>query len=250
MKTELILGFLVVLLAAVWMILLSLRKQRGAGQAVFRRIPAIARLRGAVGLSVEDGSRVHVSLGNGDLNDAANPSALAGLDALHRVGQLSATSDQPSVCTSGNGGFAVLSKDVLSQAARETNTLDAYDPDHGYLSGVTPLAYTLGAMEVMSEPGVKTNVFTGSFGPEAGFLTTASEERGAFTLAGSESIIAQSVFMATARDVILGEELYVLPAYLVQRASYIASLKVQDFLRILLGGALVIGALLKLAGIL
>ncbi len=250
MKIELILGFLVVLFTAAGMLVFSLKKTRITRQTTFRRIAAIARLRGAVGLSVEDGSRVHVSLGNGDLTEATNPSALVGLDTLHRIGQLSFTSDQPPVCTSGNGGFALLSKDMLRIVAGETNTRDSFDPDHGHLTGVNPLAYTLGAMEVMADPGVKTNVFVGSYGPEAGFLTAASEENGAFTLAASDSIVAQSVFMATTRDVLFGEELYAVPAYLVHRAAHIASLRAQDILRFLVGAALVVGALLKVTGVL
>lgn len=249
MKVELILGFLVVIFTAFWMIFLSQRKKPAAGRMTFRRIAAIARLRGAVGLSVEDGSRVHVSLGNGNLNDATNPSGLVGLDTLQRIGQLSSTSDQPPVSTSGDGGFSLLSKDVLSSVAGETNTREVFDADHGRLAGVTPLSYILGTLDVMAEPTVKTNVFTGSYGAEVGFLTAAAEERGAFTLAASDSIVAQSVFMATTRYVILGEELYAVPAYLIYRSTYVASLKAQDLLRLLIGGALVIGSLLKLAGI-
>ena len=249
MKAELVLGFLVVIFTTFWMIFLSHRKKPTTAQMTFRRIVAVARLRGAVGLSVEDGSRVHVSLGNGDLTEATNPSGLVGLDTLHRIGQLSSTSDQPPICTSGDGGFSLLSKDVLSIVAGETNTRDGFEPDHGRLAGVTPLSYVLGTLEVMAEPAVKTNVFTGSYGAEVGFLTTAAEESGAFTLAASDSIVAQSVFIATTRNVILGEELYAVPAYLVHRSVYAASLKTQDLLRMLIGGALVIGALLKLAGI-
>ncbi len=250
MNLEGFLAFLVVILAAAGTITFSLKGVRTIYPPVFRRIPAITRLKSAIGLSVEDGSRVHVSLGNANLNEATNPSALVGLDSLHRIGQLSSTSDQPPVCTSGDGSFALLSKDVLGMVAGETNTRELFNPDHGQLTGVTPLAYALGAMEVMTDPVVKTNVLVGNFGPEAGFLTTASEENGAFTVAASDSIVAQSVFMATTRDVLIGEELFAIPAYLVYRPTYLSSLRVQDILRLLLAITLVTGALLKVFGIL
>lgn len=248
MNNELLLGFLVVLFSAIGMLAFSRKKSRSIRQQHFRKIVAIARLRGSVGLSVEDGSRVHVSLGNGDLTEATNPSAMVGLDTLHRIGQLSFTSDQPPVCTSGNGGFTLLSKDVLHTVAGETNTRDTYNADHGHLTGINPLAYALGAMEVMAKPGVKTNVLMGSYGPEVGFLTTTAEENDAFTLAASDSIVAQSVFMATTRDVLFGEELYAVPAYLVHRAASVGSLRMQDILRYLIGAVLVVGTLFKLIG--
>lgn len=250
MNLEGLLGFLVVIFTAAGTILFTLKKFRSAHPPVFRRISAITRLKGAIGLSVEDGSRVHVSLGSANLNEAANPSALVGLDSLHRIGQLSSTSDQPPVCTSGDGAFSLLSKDVLGIVAGETNTRDSFNPDHGQLTGVSPFSYALGAMEVMADPGVKTNVLIGNFGPESGFLTTTSEDNGAFTLAASDSIVAQSVFMASTRDMLIGEELFAVPAYLVYRPAHLASLRVQDILRLGIAIALVVGALLKVFGIL
>jgi len=43
--------------------------------------------------------------------------------------------------------------------------------------------------------------------------------------------------------------LYAVPAYLASRPAHIASLRVQDILRILTGGALLIGAFLKVLGL-
>lgn len=242
-------GFLLVLATAAGIFIFSSKKVRARYPALFRKIPAITLLKRAIGLSVEDGSRVHVTLGNADLTDTANTSALVGLSALHSIGQLSANSDQPPVSTSGNGGFALLSKDTLRATAAETNTRDFYDPDLGYLAGATPFSFALGAMDVIDQGEVKTNVFIGSFGVEAGLLATRAEESAPFTLAASDSIVAQSVFLATSRDVLIGEELYAVPAYLAYRPAHIASLRVQDLLRILTGGALLIGAFLKGLGL-
>ena len=68
-------------------------------------------------------------------------------------------------------------------------------------------------------------------------------------MCSSDLIVAQSIFMATSRDVLIGEELYAVPAYLAYRPAHIASLRVQDILRILTGGALLIGAFLKGLGL-
>ena len=244
-----IIGFLLVLAAAAGIIIFSTKRVRGKYPAIFRKIPAITRLKRAIGLSVEDGSRVHVALGNADLTEATNTSALMGLSALHAIGQLSSNSDQPPICTSGDGGFTLLSKDVLRAAAIETNTRDNYNPDLGYLSGATPFSFALGAMDAIEDGGVKTNVLLGNFGVEAGLLAAHAEKHTSFTLAASDSIVAQAVFMATSRDVLIGEELYAVPAYLAYRPAHIASLRVQDILRFLVGGALLLGALLKVLGV-
>lgn len=245
-----LIGFLLVLATAAGIIIFSSKKVRAKYPALFRKIPAISRLKRSVGLSVEDGSRVHVTLGSADLTQAANTSTLVGLSALHGIGQLSANSDQPPICTSGNGGFALLSKDVLRAVSVETNTREFYDPDLSYLSGATPFTYALGALDGIDDSGVKTNVLIGNFGAEAGWLSTQAGKHAQFTLAASDSIVAQAVFLATSRDVLIGEELYALPAYLQFRPAHIASLRVQDILRLLVGGALLLGALLKGLGLL
>ena len=249
MNAESLLGFIVVLLTALGIGFFSMKRTRARYPALFRKIPPIARFKRAIGLSVEDGSQVHVSLGSPDLTEPASTSALVGLSTLHRVGQLSSTSDQPPVCTSGDGGFALLSKDVLHGVAVETNTHEAYDANRGWLTGITPFSYALGAMEVIADPGVKTNILVGNFGPEAALLSTAAEKRQSFTLNASHSLVGQAIFMATSRDVLLGEELYAVPAYLAYRPAHIASLRVQDILRFLVGGALLLGALLKVLGV-
>ncbi|MBP9676363.1 MAG: hypothetical protein KBD67_06445 [Anaerolineaceae bacterium] len=250
MNLEMVLGFLVVVLTATGMIYHLIKKSHADSPPFLRKSADIERLKAAIELSVEDGSRVHVTLGSADLTDAANPSALAGLDSLHRIGQSSSTSDLPPVCSSGNGAFALLSKDTLAAVASDTNTWDIYDPDQGYLTGVTPMAYAVGAMDVMSEPGVKSNILIGNFGSESGFMTITSEEQGAFTVAASDSIIGLSVFMATIRNVVVGEGLFAIPARLALAPAQLAGLKMQDMLRVIIVAALVIGALFKALGLL
>lgn len=244
-----LIGFLMVLFAAGGTILFSIKKVRAKHPPVFRKIPAISKLRQAIGLSVEDGSCIHVSLGSADILDPNNTSTLVGLSSLHRIGQLSSTSDLPPVSSSGNGSFALLSKDVLKAVSSETNTRELYDSDQGRLTGITPFSYAVGAMDIMHNPAIRANVLIGSFGPEAGLLSTTSEEKGSFTLAVSDSITAQSIFMATTKDVLIGEELYAIPAYLAYSPVHQASLRIEDILRWLVGAGLIVGAILKLSGI-
>jgi hypothetical protein len=55
---------------------------------------------------------------------------------------------------------------------------------------------------------------------------------------------------ATADEPLLGEELYAAGAYLGEDAVHKASLQAQDILRWVLIGAIILGAILKLLGIL
>ena len=70
-------AFSVVFLAAVLMVVFAILRGRNA--ALRRDIPAIDRTKQAVGRLVEDGSRLHISLGRGGMITPQGASALAGL---------------------------------------------------------------------------------------------------------------------------------------------------------------------------
>ena len=246
---EPLIGAAVVILFAILIFLLSRKKAVKQAGAVFRTLPGVKNLVRAIGLAVEDGTRLHVSLGSGSLIDPSCPSGLTGLAALDRIGQLTSTSDLPPMRTSGSGGFQILSQDVISQYAAATNTRDRMDATLAQLAGVTSFSYATGTLEAMRDSGTSANVFLGDFGAEAGLLCEGADRLNTYTLAGSNSVIGQSVFMALSKDVLIGEEIYALPACLGVKASHQASLRVQDIFRLLIILLMIGGAILKVMNI-
>ncbi|MDP3684457.1 MAG: hypothetical protein Q8S01_11040, partial [Ignavibacteria bacterium] len=158
------------------------------------------------------------------------------------------TSDLPPMCTSGSGDLQILSQDVLRGNASESYTLAQLDPGLARMTGVTPFSYAIGAVESMQDSGTSANVLMGDFGVEAGLLCDGAENQNSYKLAGSNSIIAQSIFFALADDALIGEELYALPAYLGSQAAHQASLRVQDILRFAVILVLLGAVVSKLAG--
>ena len=68
MNLEMVLGFLVVVLTATGMIYHLIKKSHADSPPFLRKSADIERLKAAIELSVEDGSRVHVTLGSADLD--------------------------------------------------------------------------------------------------------------------------------------------------------------------------------------
>lgn len=222
---------------------------RARGRRVLRGIPGLARLRRAIGLAVEEGKRLHVSIGQGSPVSPSSAASLAGLSTLERIANLSIISDRPPVATSGEGTLAVLSQDTLRVAYRTGNAPELFDSDRGRLGGVTPLSYVAGIMPVVRDEQVDANILVGSFGPEIVLVTEASDQAHAFTLAASDSLPAQAALYAAAQEPLIGEELYATPAYLQAGPAHQASLIVQDWLRWVLIGLLVAGSILKILGV-
>jgi len=215
-----------------------------------RVIQAFSHFQREVELTVEAGKRLHISLGRGNILDLQGGSAFIGLTILDRCARAASNSDRPPVVTSGDGVITILSQDTLQYTYRSLATEQRYDPTNARLTGLTPMAYAAGAMPAIQDEQVSANIFAGHFGAEVGLLTEAGERCHSLTVAGSDSLPGQAVLYATSEEPLLGEELYAAGAYLGAGSTHSASLLMQDILRWVLVVIIIIGAILKLLGIL
>lgn len=216
----------------------------------FRSIKGFDKLKLAISMAVENGTRIHVALGNGSVIQSNFASGLTGLATLDRIAQITSGTDRPPVATSGSGPMAILSQSTLRSAYHDAHSFEVYDPDRGLLAGVTPFSYLAGILPTAHSKQVTTHIFSGSFGPEIALAVEAAEKGSAFTIASSDSLTAQAVLFASAQEPLIGEELFAMPAYLKPNPFHSASLAAQDVLRWVIIAALMIGALLKVLGIL
>jgi hypothetical protein len=94
------------------------------------------------------------------------------------------------------------------------------------------------------------NLLIGSFGSEVALITEASDRSESLTLAGTDNLTGQAVLYATAQEPLIGEDTYAGGAYMGAGGMHQASLTAQDILRWVIILALLIGAVLKLVGVL
>ncbi|MBV6391519.1 MAG: hypothetical protein KPEEDBHJ_00727 [Anaerolineales bacterium] len=236
------------LVAAVFLLgVITLWKRRSPGY--LREIPAFVRLARAVGLSIEDGKRLHVSLGHGGLFEARGGPALAGLALLRNIAERTSVSDMPSVATAGDSTLGLLTQDTLQAGYQAAGVGEAYVHTMGRISGLTPFSYAAGAMHVAHNENVSTNILLGYFGPEAGLLAESSERAKATLIGATDDLAGQSVLFASAQDALIGEELFAAGAYLDARPAHLASLTVQDIFRWTIILALIGGSAAKFIGV-
>lgn len=213
-----------------------------------REIPAFTRLIRTLGLSVEDGKRLHISLGHGSLLDERGGSAFAGLAALRIISEKTSVSDMPSVASAGDPTLGLLTQDTMQAGYQAAGVEELYEPTTSRVTGFTPFSYAAGAMHIASNENVSTNIMLGNFGPEASLLADASDREHVTLIGASDNLAGQSVLYASTQDSLIGEELFATGAYLGAGTSHTASLTVQDILRWLIILALVVGAGLKFIG--
>jgi len=241
------LALAILILAAFLLLVFTFIRRKSP--AVLRTIAAYERLNRAVGLAVENGTRLHISLGRGSFFTARIGSALAGLAMLRRIAELTSVSDRPPVVTSGDASLAILSQDMLQSGYRAAGAEEQYRVNTGRVTGLTPFSYAAGTIPTMLDEGVSANVVIGDLGAEAALLTEATDRANADLIAASDNISAQSILYASSQDPLIGEELFAAGAYVGAGPAHEASLQVQDILRWLVILAILGGAVWKLSGL-
>ena len=216
--------------------------------AKLREIPALTQLYRTLGLSVEDGTRLHISLGHGGLLDARGGSALAGLAALRHIAERTSVSDMPSVASAGDSTLGLLAQDTLQAGYQAAGVEELYVPTTGRVTGLSPFGYAAGAMNISQNENVSTNIMIGHFGPEAALLTEASDRENVSVIGASDDLAGQAVLFVNTQESLISEELFATGAYLGAGPTHVASLTVQDILRWLVILVLLGGAFAKLLG--
>ncbi len=215
----------------------------------FRDIPALARLYRTLGLSIEDGTRLHISLGSGGLLDARGGSALAGLAMLRHIAERTSVSDKPVVASAGDPAIGLLAQDTLQSGYHAANVDDLYVPTSGRVTGLSPFSYAAGAMNISQNENVSANIMIGHFGAEAALLADAADRANVTLIGASDDLAGQAALFASTQDALIGEELFAAGAYLGAGVSHRASLTLQDLLRWLVIIALLGGVAAKIVGV-
>ncbi len=241
------LGLGIVLLFFILILVFAYLEGKGSRLAL-RDIPAFRRLKREIGLAIEGGKRLHLSLGHGGISDFRAGSALVGLSLLQRISRTASVSDHPPVVSSGEASISILAQDMMKSTFRSIGAENLSDLDHNQLTGLTPFSYAAGAMPIVMDENVSVDVLVGSFGAEVGLITDAAQQSQGVALGGSENLSAQAVIFASVDEPLIGEELFASGAYLQATSWHRPSVRAQDLMRWIVIGAIITGAVLKIAG--
>lgn len=246
MNISTIIGFALLVIVAI--LFLAFTAWRRRTPASLRRIEAYDRLNRDVGLAVENGTRLHISIGRGNLLTARGGSALAGLAMLRRIAERTSVSDRPPIVTSGDASLTILSQDTSQSGYHAAGAEEQFRVTAGRLTGLSPFAYAAGTLPIARDENVSSHVVMGDLGAESALIAEAADRQNASLIAASDNLSAQSVFYAAAQDPLIGEELFAAGAYTGAGPSHEASLNVQDVLRWIVIAVILVGAALTILG--
>ena len=215
----------------------------------FRRLSGYEAVPGQIGQAVESDGRVHVSLGANSIIAEDTSTTLAGLAMLRSVTEGSSISDRPPVASTGDATAYPLIADTVRRAYQAAGEMEKYDTKAIRQVAFDGMTLAGGATAIVEDDDVRANILIGSFGPEVALVAQAGIRKNILQTIASDRVEGQAVAYTMADNPLIGEELFAASAYLDDLPAPKASLISPDVLRLLLVGAILVGALLKTLGL-
>lgn len=225
----------IVVFVAVFLALFT-RSQQRLRDFALRPLPAYDTLQDQIGQAVESGSQLHLTLGQAGLTSAASPTSIAALTILDTLAKDGCANGTPPLVTVGEGTLLPAAQDSLLHAYNEAQYTSGFEPSAAqFIAAETdPFAYAAGVTSVIHHAKVSNNVAVGRFGIEMALIATAADRSNANQVIGTNDPIALALAHAVTNKVLIGEELLAAGAYLEGKPGQIASVRVQDLLRLLI----------------
>jgi hypothetical protein len=236
---------IVVLVGAVLLVWFT-RRHTAGWQVGQRPIAAFQALLAQSDRAVETGRGIHMSLGRADLGGQGNPAGIAALEALDIMAKAGARSDTAPISTVGDGALLLAAQDSLRAAHLGASRAQTYRPDMvRFISGRHfAMSYAAGVSDSLNRANLGSHIMLGRFGTEIAIMAEAGERLGLVQVIGSDDPQAMAIGLAVTDKVLVGEELFAAGAYLQFRPAFLASLQLQDVLRVAVIVILLLVALL------
>ena len=241
-NAALLLAFLLLLIPAMPFLRRRVKAGKGPG---LRPISGFTALHGLVSQSIETGQPIHLSVGVQGIGQQSTAQTLAGLTTLEYLAQQAAICGAPPVVLVADATALVAAQDALRRAFEASGQGEKFDPYRVRMVAPEPTTYASGVMGMLSREDVLANVMTGAFGDEYLLMGETGARKNIQQVAGSGNPQPLPFMMVSTEHVLIGEEIFASGAYLSKLPNHIASLVLQDWMRVLIVLLIVIGIVLS-----
>ncbi len=237
-----------VIIGAIIILLFLLKRSVQAGRRVaLRPLPALTGLRNQLGRSVESGNPLHMTMGNASLVDLASPSSIASLQMVDYLAKDGCANGTAPLITVGEGTLLPAAQDSLRHAYQELDRRVEYDPAQVQFIAPETSAFTYagGAAALLQQEKVIGSIAVGHFNNEVALIAEAANNQKIDQIIGTDDPTALAVATVFTENVLVGEEMLVVGAYLEDDPGRLAALQLQDIIRWVIAIALVLLALIE-----
>jgi hypothetical protein len=207
---------------------------RGGQKIGLRPLLGYTAMENKIGLAVESGRGIHLGLGTGSLTGSASPASVSALLALDYLAVEGCRSGKQPMVTVGDGTLLLAGQDRLWRGFRLARRTADYDPTMAEFlaDNMLPFTYAAGVSDIINRGELGTNMLFGRFGPEMGIMLEAADRANMEHVVATDDPLAMAVATPVTKQIMLGEELFAAGAYLRGDTKSLASVQLQDIIRI------------------
>ncbi len=241
-KIPLFIAMLLFSAAIVW----NIYHAQSGKEIVVRRIPGLEAVDEAIGRATEMGRPILYVLGLGGVSDVAT---IASMTILAQVARRTADYETPLRVPCNDPVVLNVVREMVKTAYLNEGRPDAYNEDNIFFLTENQFAYAAGVDGIMVREKPAAIFMQGSFHAESLILAETGNSIGAIQIAGTASEHQLPFFIAACDYTLIGEELYAASAYLSKEPMQLGSIKGQDWGKLLIFAAIVLGVTLELTNI-
>ena len=245
MNTITIIATLIIILSSGGLLFWFVRQLGDPEEVYLRPLAVYQSLKKQTGLAVETGRHLHITPGRASLAGQGNPTSLAALSILEFLTDKACESDISPIITTGDGSLTIGAQDALRSAYQKADRADDYDANLVRFQAAesNPMAFAAGVTQEIRDQDIIANIMVGRFDSEAVIVTEAADRMSIEQILGSDNPLALGVMAPATDNLLIGEELFAAPAYLQRKPLYLASIQLQDTLRILVCAGIFMAAI-------
>ena len=241
-KIPLFVAMLLFSSAIVWNIYYA----RSGKEIFIRRIPGLEAVDEAIGRATEMGRSILYVLGLGGVEGAPT---IAGMTILGQVARRTADYETPLRVPCFDPIVLNVVREMVKTAYLDEGRPDAYNEDDVFFLTESQFAYAAGVDGMIIREKPAAIFLQGTFYAESLILAETGNSVGAIQIAGTTSESQLPFFIAACDYTLIGEELFAATAYLSKDPMFLGSIRGQDWGKVLILAALVLGVLLELFGV-
>jgi hypothetical protein len=206
-----------------------------------RKLAGLDAIEEAVGRATEMGRPILFIPG---INEIDVMDTIAGLSILSRVAKITARYETPLYVPVRYPMVFAAAQEVVQQAYIAEGKGDIQNKDTvRYVAG-EQMAFTATVNGYMMRERPAANIFMGAFYAESLLLAETGNAAGSIQIAGTAQPEQLPFFIAACDYTLMGEELFAASAYLSHEPIMLGGLKGQDFMKVLIIAAIIIGTIM------
>ena len=241
-KTALFLAMLIFSTVIVW----NIYHARSGKEVFIRRIPGLEAVEEAIGRATEMGRSILYVLGLGGVDNVAT---IASMTILGQVARRTADYETALRVPCNDPIVLNVVREMVKTSYLDVGRPDAYNEDDIFFLTSDQFAYAAGVDGMMIREKPAAVFLQGTFFAESLLMAETGNSVGAIQIAGTDSEHQLPFFIAACDYTLIGEELYAASAYLSREPMLLGSLKGQDWGKLLIFAAIILGVSLEFFGI-